>query len=82
MSPALNESSAIRRFERSDANEIRDEIIFDFCTGLPRTKIPVINCGLIIRSSVSGLHQSSERLQGLLIKEHVGVVKPNFNAHI
>ena len=35
MSPALNGSSAIRRFERSDAIEIHDGITFDFYTGLP-----------------------------------------------
>ena len=35
MSPALNESSAIRRFEGSDAIEIRDRITFDFYTRLP-----------------------------------------------
>ena len=35
MSPALNESSAMRCFECSDAIEIRDGITFDFCTGLP-----------------------------------------------
>ena len=32
MSPALNEHSAIRRFERSDVIEIRDGITFDFYT--------------------------------------------------
>ena len=35
MSPTLNGSSAIRRFERSDVIEIRDGITFDFYTGLP-----------------------------------------------
>ena len=35
MSPALNGSSAIQRFERSNAIEIRDGITFDFYTGLP-----------------------------------------------
>ena len=35
MSPTLNGSSAIRRFERSDAIEIHDGITFDFYTGLP-----------------------------------------------
>ena len=34
MSPALNGSSAIRRFERSDAIEILNGITFDFYTGL------------------------------------------------
>ena len=34
MSPALNGSSVIRRFEHSDVIEICDEIIFDFYTGL------------------------------------------------
>ena len=36
MSPTLNESSAIQRFECSDAIEIRDGILFDFYTGLPQ----------------------------------------------
>ena len=35
MSPVLNESSAIRHFEGSDAIEICDGITFDFYTGLP-----------------------------------------------
>ena len=35
MSPTLNGSSAIRRFERSVAIEIRDGITFDFYLGLP-----------------------------------------------
>ena len=37
MSPALNGSSAIQRFEGSDAIEIRDGITFDSYTGLPHT---------------------------------------------
>ena len=36
MSPALNGSSAVRHFERSNAIEIRDGITFDFYTGLPQ----------------------------------------------
>ena len=35
MSPALNRSSAIRRFKHSDAIKIRDGITFNFYTGLP-----------------------------------------------
>ena len=35
MSPALNGSSAMRRFECSNAIEIRDGITFDFYSGLP-----------------------------------------------
>ena len=35
MSSTLNGSSAIRRFESSDAIEIRDGITFHFYTGLP-----------------------------------------------
>ena len=35
MSPALNGSSVIWRFEGSNAIEIRDGITFDFYTGLP-----------------------------------------------
>ena len=34
MSPALNGSSAIRRFKHSEAIEIRDGITFDLYTGL------------------------------------------------
>ena len=36
MSPALNRSSEIQRLERSEVIEIRNGIIFDFYTGLPR----------------------------------------------
>ena len=39
LSPALNRSSVIRRFEGSDAIEIRDRITFDFYTGLPHMVI-------------------------------------------
>ena len=35
MSPALNRSSALRRFKRSDAIEIRDGITFEIYTALP-----------------------------------------------
>ena len=35
MSPALNRSSVIRRFEGSKVIEILDGITFDFYTGLP-----------------------------------------------
>ena len=35
LNPALNRSSEIQRFERSDAIEIRNGIISDFYTGLP-----------------------------------------------
>ena len=44
MSPALNGSSAIRRFERSDAIEIHDGITFDFYMGLPHI-VYVLRCG-------------------------------------
>ena len=39
MSPALNGSSAIRRFEGSDVIEVRDRITFDFYTGLPHVRL-------------------------------------------
>ena len=35
MSPALNGSSTLERFERSNASEIRNGIMFDFYPGLP-----------------------------------------------
>ena len=35
MSPALKGSSTLERFERSDASEIRNGIMFDFYPGLP-----------------------------------------------
>ena len=34
MNPTLNGTSATRRFKRSDAIEMHERIIFDFCTGL------------------------------------------------
>ena len=39
MSPALNGSSVIWHFERSDAIEIRKVIIFNFYTGLSHMQI-------------------------------------------
>ena len=41
MSPALNERSVIRCFERGDRVEIHDGIIFDFYTGLPHVHLKV-----------------------------------------
>ena len=35
MSPALNGSSTLERFERSNTSEIRNAIMFDFYPGLP-----------------------------------------------
>ena len=42
MSPTLNGSSAIRRFERSVAIEIHDGITFDFYTGLAHLLLTVV----------------------------------------
>ena len=42
MSPALNGSSAIRRFKGSDVIEIRNGITFDFYTGLPLRSLKLI----------------------------------------
>ena len=39
MSPALNGSSAIRRFKHSNAIKIRDRIIFHFYMGLPHISL-------------------------------------------
>ena len=39
MSPALNRSSALQHFERSNAIEIRNRIMFDFYPGLPHMYI-------------------------------------------
>ena len=45
MSPALNGSSTLERFERSNASEIRNGIMFDFYPGLPHIIIiPVGHC--------------------------------------
>ena len=41
MSPALNGSSAIRRFEGNKAIEIREGITFDFYTGLPHIDVEI-----------------------------------------
>ena len=37
MSPALNGSSTLERFERSNVSKIRNGIMFDFYPGLPHT---------------------------------------------
>ena len=39
MSPALNGSSVLQHFERSNAIEIRNGIMFDFYPGLPNIAI-------------------------------------------
>ena len=51
MSPALNGSSAIRRFEGSDVIEIRDGITFDFYTGLPHVYVVVLVPVLVTQAS-------------------------------
>ena len=56
MSLALNGSSAIRRFEGSDAIKIRDGITFDFYTGLPHIESNIIFhfcyrfCGVVAKN--------------------------------
>ena len=50
MSSALNESSAIRRFEGTDTIEICDGITFNFYTGLPH--ITVIRLWYTLRCTV------------------------------
>ena len=35
MNPALNRNTALQRFERDSAVELRNEIIFEFYPGLP-----------------------------------------------
>ena len=52
VSPALNVSSAIWRFERSNAIEIRNGIILDFYTGLPQFEY-IIQRGIKIHSWVT-----------------------------
>ena len=39
MSPALNGSSMLERFEHSNASEIHNGIMFDFYPGLPHLSI-------------------------------------------
>ena len=41
MSPTLNESSAIRRFEGNNAIKIRNKMTFKFYTGLPHIYLHV-----------------------------------------
>ena len=43
MNPALNGSSAIRRFEGNDVIKLRDGITFDFYTGLPHIPSAFVN---------------------------------------
>ena len=49
MSPALSGSSAIRRFEGTDAIEICDGITFEFYTGLPHISLfsTAVSCGAL-----------------------------------
>ena len=46
MSPALNGSSALQRFERSNAIEIRNGIMFDFYPGLPHMLLHIMYCSV------------------------------------
>ena len=47
MSPALNGSSALQRFKRSNASEICNRIMFHFYLGLPYLSFNLINPALI-----------------------------------
>ena len=67
MSPTLNGSSAIRRFERSNAVEIRDGITFDFYTGLPH--IYLIEDTVSAISSVQGTNCSADLKRKNTIEE-------------
>ena len=49
MSPTLNGSSALERFERSNAIEIRNEIMFDFYPGLPHVCLCVWHAVLVCK---------------------------------
>ena len=51
MSPALTRSSAIQRFEGSNAFEIHNGITFDFYTGLPHVEL----AKLVFAAYLSGL---------------------------
>ena len=80
MSPALNESSAIRHFEGNDAIEICDRIAFDFNTRLPHMVMHVFsyffceNFMLYIIKRVAG---------GLLVKAlDCGWKGPGFQSHL
>ena len=44
MSPALNGSSALERFERSNAIEIRNGIMFNFYPGQPQMETQPLHC--------------------------------------
>ena len=55
MSSTLNRSSALEHFERGNANEIRNRIMFDFYTGLPQV-INFLIMPLIPLSLASGVN--------------------------
>ena len=73
MSPALNRSSAIRRYEHSDTIEIRDRITFDFYTGMPH-----IACGDPIGHMSYVLMKIGNHLDGLCNDQGVSPVEETF----
>ena len=56
MSPALNGSSEIRRFEHAYAIEIRDGIMFVFYLGLPHVLINFLNHSHQLKKFRSSIH--------------------------
>ena len=72
MSPALNGSSTLERFEQSNASEIRNGIMFDFYPGLPHMYKYVCNKpkSKFLTSQVEYL-QSCERQRSSLVTEHL-----------
>ena len=59
MSPALNGSSALERFEHSNAIKIRNGIMFDFYPGLPHIEVMLQN--------------KAEKIAKIVIKHHTGI---------
>ena len=58
MSPALNGSLTIRRFEGSDAIEIHDRITFDFYTGLPHMLVSINKVKITLPVNYSTINSS------------------------
>ena len=61
MSPTLNGSSAIRRFEGSDEIKIRDGITFDFYTGLPHMYSHIITFSWFLQSGKTEQHHVGQK---------------------
>ena len=80
MSPALNESSMLEHFERSNASEMHNGIMFDFYPGLPHMYIQV-HTSVVPCTPTCIYTCTSMGLQGKLLNSHINHLDKHIQKH-